>query len=326
VNTFPGIMRPRSLWRTLTSVLRLGRPKFLLGGIVLYGLGALAARVNGFELDWASYLWGQLAVLLIQLMTHYSNDYYDYLADVANPNPTRWSGGSRVLVRGELPRVTALWMAALMALLAILAMIGLARSMDVRSWTPAILVLLIMQALAWSYSSPPLRLHTRGLGEPAVVIIVPFSTPLSGYVVQTGQLAMLPVLLCVPLAMLLTVMLLTLEFPDEDGDHAVGKRSWVVIFGAQRIARLCSVLIVLAFATTFAGVALGIPTAVSKAWLLLVPLGLFQLARMLAGDWRRPAAWSRLEFGSVALFFLAVVLDLVSLYRASLDESGAGGP
>ena len=313
---------PKSFWRTLGAVVRLGRPKFLLGGVALYALGILAARVNGFQVDWDSAGWGQLAVLLIQLMTHYSNDYFDYLADVANPNPTRWSGGSRVLVRGELPCVAALWVAAFMALLAIVAMIGLALSMDARSWLPAILVLLIMQALAWSYSSPPLRLHTRGFGEPAVVIIVPFSTPLSGYVVQTGQFAVLPVLLCVPLAMLLTVMLLTLEFPDEDGDRAVGKRSWVVLFGAKKVAGLCSLLIVLAFATTFAGVALGIPGAVSKAWLLLLPLGLFQLARMLAGDWRRPSAWSRLEFGSVALFFLAVVLDLLALFRTGFNESG----
>ena len=38
-------------------------------------------------------------------MTHYANDYFDFEADRANQARTRWSGGSGVLARGELPAV-----------------------------------------------------------------------------------------------------------------------------------------------------------------------------------------------------------------------------
>lgn len=300
--------------------MRLGRPKFLLGGFALYGLGALAAHASGYGFDLAAYLWGQLAVTFIQSMTHYSNDYFDFEADAANHHPTRWSGGSRVLVRGQLPRWVALMVALLLAMLAagIIVILALGLGASVPSIAPVILS--IMLVLAWSYSSPPLRLHSRGFGEPTVVIIVPLLTPLSGFLIQAGELHPLPLLLCVPLSALLAAMLLTLEFPDAGGDHRVGKRSWVVLIGARRVAHLCGVLTVIGFAASFASVGLGAPEAVAAGWLALVPLGIFQLSRLLvAQDWQNPKTFSRLEFGAVALFFLAVVADLAALWHTLPD-------
>jgi hypothetical protein len=55
---------------------------------------------------------------------------------------------------------------------------------------------------------------------------------------------------------------------------------------------------------------------ITRSWLWLLPLAAFQLWRLVVGDWRRATAWTRLEFGAVALFFLALVLDLLSLYRS----------
>src|SRR5262249_51271129 len=92
----------------LGAFVKLGRPLFLGGGFVMYGLGAALAAYAGAALDWRRYAWGQLAVTSIQLATHYSNDYFDVAADRANTTPTRWSGGSRVLVDGGLPAWVAL--------------------------------------------------------------------------------------------------------------------------------------------------------------------------------------------------------------------------
>ncbi len=89
----------RSL-RLLVAFVRLGRPQFLVGGFVLYGLGAALAKAGGAPFDRALYAWGQVVVTLTQLMTHYANDYFDLEADRANLTPTRWSGGSRVLPGG----------------------------------------------------------------------------------------------------------------------------------------------------------------------------------------------------------------------------------
>src|SRR5690606_31279709 len=160
-------------FRLAVSMVRLGRPKFLLGGFALYGLGVLCAVALKIPFSLGAFVWGQLAVTAIQLTTHYSNDYFDYQADVANLTPTDWSGGSRVLVREEVPRVAALIASLVMASVACFAMavLVLREGLSLGVGLP---ILAIMLVLAWSYSSPPLRLHSRGLGAPTVAIVVPF--------------------------------------------------------------------------------------------------------------------------------------------------------
>ena len=100
----------RSLATVLFLALKMGRPLFLGGGFLLYGLGAAIAALNSPDgvIDGRLYLLGQAAVTAFQLMTHYANDYFDFEADKANLTPTPWSGGSRVLVGGGLPQATAL--------------------------------------------------------------------------------------------------------------------------------------------------------------------------------------------------------------------------
>lgn len=298
------------------SMIRLGRPKFLLGGVALYGLGVLCSISLGEPFLLEVFLWGQLAITAIQLTTHYSNDYFDYHADVANRTPTRWSGGSRVLVRAEIPRISALIAASICALVACLAMGLLVLGAGV---SPLIALPLLgaMLLLSWSYSSPPLRLHSRGLGEPTVAVVVPFLTPLSGFLLQTEKLHLLPVLFTLPLVALQLNMLFTLQFPDEQGDQSVGKNTWVILFGAQKIAWASSALIVGAFGFSFFFSGKLLPGLVSSAWLVLLPLGAFQVIRLLKGDFRRQKAWGSLAFGSVALFFLATVADLVVVAHAA---------
>lgn len=309
-----GVGRPPGWLPQLIALVQLGRPKFLLGGLALYALGGLLAVVQGDQLNGAAYWVGQLAVTSIQLMTHYSNDYFDYHADRKNQTPTRWSGGSRILVDGKLPRSVALHAALVLAALAggTILFIGF---WPTEPKPLAAGVLTLMLVLAWSYSAPPLSLHGRGLGEPTVMVVVPLLTPVLGFVMQTGRVERSIVLLSVPLCLLQLVMLLTLEFPDAAGDRAVGKRSWLVSFGPGPVAAACVALIVLAFAISYASGPLGAPAGIPRAWLWLAPLGLLQLARMLARDWRRPRAWEGLCFGAVSLFFLAIVVDLVALYR-----------
>src|SRR5262245_34529738 len=81
---------------------------FLLGGVVFYNLGVVIAQYAGAKLDWVTWGWGQFIVTLVQLMVHYSNDYFDIAADRQNQTSTRWSGGSRVLVLETIQPTTAL--------------------------------------------------------------------------------------------------------------------------------------------------------------------------------------------------------------------------
>jgi 1,4-dihydroxy-2-naphthoate polyprenyltransferase len=295
------------------ALVRLGRPVFLLGGLVLHALGVALAVQRGATISPAVALWGQLAVTAIQLMTHYSNDYFDFATDAANATPTRWSGGSRVLPGGELPRSVALVAALVCAALAVAAMIGLAGVLAHRS---VIVLLGLMLIGAWSYSSPPLRLHSRGLGESTVVLVVAIATPLVGYLGQTGRIDAAVASVCLPLALLQLGMLLTIELPDEAGDRATGKRTFVVGFGAARAVACTRLAVVASYAVLPGFVAVGLPSTVPIAMALTAPLAALQLWRLRAERWRDPSSWPALAFGSVALFFASMLAALLGVLLA----------
>jgi 1,4-dihydroxy-2-naphthoate octaprenyltransferase len=307
-----GSVAASSFLRNSLAVVRLGRPIFLVGGVALYGLGALAAVRRGHPFELSTFVFGQLAVSALQLMTHYANDYFDYEADKANRTPTRWSGGSRVLVNGELPRAVALRAALLVALAVPAALLGLALT-SARFPTHAIALVLAMQALAWSYSAPPLRLHSRGLGEVTTAVVVPMLMPLAGFVVQAGAPAWFPVTLAAPLALLQIVMLLTIEFPDSAGDRSTGKRTLVVLLGARTAAWLAALLVVFSLVLVAVRVGASSSARLTAAWGALLPLAAVHVVRLARGDFRRPESWESLAFGAVALYFLAMVAELLAL-------------
>jgi 1,4-dihydroxy-2-naphthoate polyprenyltransferase len=148
--------------RAVLDFVRLGRPEFLVGGFLMHGLGIAMARYVGTPLDFTAAIWGQLAITTTQLMTHYANEYFDLAADQANPTPTRWAGGSRVLVEGRIaPRV------ALITALALGVMgcgIALVLATLVKPGLLTFGLFVVPLLLAWSYSAPPFVLHSRGLG------------------------------------------------------------------------------------------------------------------------------------------------------------------
>jgi 1,4-dihydroxy-2-naphthoate octaprenyltransferase len=295
----------------LWAFIRLGRPLFLGGGVVLYALGAAAALADGAALDLRALLWGQAAVTAVQWMTHYGNDYFDLPHDRANRTPTAWSGGSRVLVEGRLrPR------AALIAALAFaVAALGVwsALAFAVGAAPAGLIAILAALGLAWSYSGPPLRLNARGFGEATLALIVPLLTPLTGYALQADRVGALPLLAAAPLMALQLAMRIIIDLPDAASDAATGKRTLVVRLGDERSARLHNGLIALAYATLPVLVLAGLPGVVALAAAGTAPLAMWQAWRMGRGAYLDPAAWDSLAFGGIALLMGTAAAELLAM-------------
>jgi len=303
------------VYKRLSAFVRLGRPVFLLGGFVLYGLGAAVAAHRGYALDWVSFAWGQLAVTSIQLMTHYSNDYFDLEADRANTTPTRWSGGSRVLPNAELPPWVALAAALTLAGVAALAAVVLHARVSARAPTSLLFAMLM---LAWEYSAPPLRLHSRGLGELNTALVVTLLVPLAGFALQARRLELLPLIAALPLCCLQFAMLLAVEFPDEASDAAVGKRTLVVRLGSRRASRLYVLALAFAYAVAIAAVPAGLPSSACLALLTGFPLaGWLAWQRVRQTDQR---AWGTVAFGTAALLTGSASLELAAFARLALTR------
>ncbi|HYP99002.1 MAG TPA: prenyltransferase [Polyangiaceae bacterium] len=291
------------------AFLKLGRPHFLIGGLLLFALGSALARTEGVVIDWRRYVWGQATITAAQWMTHYSNDYFDLAADRANSTPTRWSGGSRVLVGGLVTPRAALVAAAVLGTAALSAAGFLAARPDSPRFVFPLALLIVL--LSWCYSSPPLRLLSRGLGEATTVFVVTLLTPLLGFYVQSGGVRPVLFLACFPLCCLQLAMLLTIELPDAAGDAAQGKRTLVVRFGAEWAARCSAALLVVAFASLPILFMLGLPLRVALFAAFPAALGLWQAIRFARGAFRAATNWETLSLCSVVLFATTIVAELL---------------
>lgn len=295
--------------------IRLGRPLFLAGGFILYGLGVTIARYDGATINWPALVWGQVVVTAVQLMTHYSNDYFDLAADRANRSPTHWSGGSRVLADGLLPPWVALTAVGVSSLLAWIA--ALILTLVVQTGPLTLTLLSLAYLLCLSYSAPPVRLVSRGLGEVSGALIVPGLTTLVGYYLQSGRLSWLPVLAVIPLGWLQLAMLLAVAFPDAEGDRAAGKRTLVVRWGGARAAGLYLTALMAAYASLPFLVIVGLPAQVVGAAGLGLPLAAWLVWRVRQGDWADPQKWGRLAFWTIGLLMATAAAELVAFLSSA---------
>ena len=148
--------------------LRTTRLPFLSATFVPVLLGIAIAASHG-AFDWWLALLTVLGAAFAHLGINVANDIFDTLsgADEANPTPTQFSGGSRVLVY-DLLTLRQL-MALDVALFAGAILIGL-----YLVWATQSTTLLAIGAagvvIGLAYTAPPLKLVYRGLGEIAVAL------------------------------------------------------------------------------------------------------------------------------------------------------------
>lgn len=309
----------QSTWQRVGYFIRLGRPLHLVGGFVFHGLGIAMALFLGTTVNWMAAVWCQVAISATQLMTHYSNDYFDQDADAANRTPTRWASGSRVLPNGLLPPRTALTSALFFGSMALVATAVLTTLVPAPLFTFGLLLSAIF--LAWNYSSPPLWLNRRGLGEITAALLVPGLTTLLGFQVQIGQVTLLPILAVVPLCAFQFAMLLSVNFPDAAGDVLVNKRTLVVIYGPERMAHFFVALLAFPYLSLPLLVWLGLPLAVAWAVLAGVPLAVWQGWRICQGAATNPALWDTLAFWCIALLMVTALLETAVFLTLSTNIS-----
>jgi 1,4-dihydroxy-2-naphthoate octaprenyltransferase len=282
------------------AFVRLSRPKFLVGGFAGFALGAAIAAYEGTPVTLARYAAGQAMVTAFHLMTHYANDYFDRSSD-RHGEPTAFSGGSGVLVSGDLSPRTALVAALACAAIGLVAVAGFARAgQPVTAWIGA-----AIGALAWSYSAPPLRLADRGLGEADTAAVVAVLVPLAGYAVFTGTVDGLALAATLAPACAMFAMMLAVEWPDREADAAGGKRNLLVRFGPAAAARMAAAGALLIVPALFVAIGRGAPWLGAAFALLLVPL-----VAGFIGWFRSQRSPVELAARGVALFLLTVVFEL----------------
>jgi 1,4-dihydroxy-2-naphthoate octaprenyltransferase len=286
--------------QTLILIIRLSRPLFLLGAVLVYALGAGIARYLGVEIDWAIYLLGQTWVTLLQLSTHYLNEYFDAPADAANPNRTPFSGGSGVIGPGKLQRSTALVLAVGCLTVVASLTVLLIRQGTMSPTTLFVMVLIFLGA--FFYSVPPVRLASTGYGELTTSILVANLLPALAFLLQTGELHRLLAMSTFPLTALHLAMMLAFQLPDYINDLKFDKKTLMVRLGWQRGMTLHNALILSAYLLLALAVSFGLPFAIAWPSFLTLPIGLLQIWQMRrVADGAKPN-WTTLTITPLILF------------------------
>jgi 1,4-dihydroxy-2-naphthoate octaprenyltransferase len=245
------------------------RLPFLTATIVPVFLGlAAAAYDRHFSLGLAALT--LLGALAVHLGLNVTNDIFDGLSgvDAVNFTPTKFSGGSRVLQYGLVTMRQMIALAAVFYAVAItVGLVLVAISGLGLLWLGVAGVL-----ISYFYTAPPLRLVHRGLGELCVALGFGPIMVLGTYFVQTGQYALRPLILSIPVAILVMLILYANEVPDRFADAKAGKRTLVVRMQPATVIRGYVAAVAVAYLVVIAGVVSGVlpwPTLIS---LLTSPL------------------------------------------------------
>lgn len=282
----------------LGPLIRLGRPKFLFHSLLALCAGTELAVHAGARPDTAL-----LALVLAfgccaHLMTYYCNDYFDLEADRANPAPTAWSGGSRVLTDRAVTPTAALG-TAFVLLLASVVLLTLLPTPGTRLLAAGFLL------LAWFYTAPPLRLNYRAAGELACALSLHGLLPLLACLAQLGGIPATAWACVGALAAFQYLQLLVLNLADLHGDLRVGKITVAGVLGPRRTVRLYAAGQALTYtALAAAGLTGVIPVWTTVLLLATLPLPWAAARAMRTGDLTTPtttAATLQLPLASAAV-------------------------
>jgi 1,4-dihydroxy-2-naphthoate octaprenyltransferase len=230
------------------------RPAFL----TLTAVGVLLGWACAWQAGNPFNLTAGLATLLLALLAHAGanviNDYHDQASDAVNGDRLYpFTGGSRFIQNHLMtPQATALW-----GYLLLLSVVSGGLWLLHHAGDGLLLIGLLGLLLAWAYSSPPLRLSARSLGEVAVAGGWALVVMGSDYV-QRHQFAEAPLFAGMAFGLLVAAVLFINEFPDLRADAATGKHTLVARLGARRASFAYLVVVTAAVSTLLSGIFLGV--------------------------------------------------------------------
>jgi 1,4-dihydroxy-2-naphthoate octaprenyltransferase len=205
----------------------LSRPPFHTVGVLPFILGTfLAWKVDGVFSS-TIFMLGVLAVILILLSTYHAGEYFDHEEDKISKK--------------------------------IFAAIGIFLQFVLKTG-PYTLVLGCLGAFpGFFYSTRPIRLVERGVGELFIGFCYGWLPVASGFYIQTGYINPIIHWMGVPIGLTIFNVILLNEFPDFIADSTVGKRNLLVRLGMQKGETLYITLSLLALMAMFLSVAAGVP-------------------------------------------------------------------
>lgn len=226
--------------------IKAARVPFFTATIVPITLGSVIAWHGTSAFSWIRFILAMFGGVLVHAGTNLANDYFDHISgcDEGNPNPTPFSGGSRVIQDG-LIRPGQILLAA-SASFVIGGTIGLYLN-HICKGNVILIIGIVGVLLGVFYTAKPLRIGYGTFGELAVGIGFGPLMVMGSYYVQAESLPIDVFLASLPIGILIALVLYINEFPDYAADKKVGKKTLVVLLGKKKAIVLYHALLALAY-------------------------------------------------------------------------------
>lgn len=231
------------------------RPPFLVVTLVGCLIGVATAYASGLNIITSTAVVTVVFALMAHAGINVLNDYYDALSGTDANNSERiypFTGGSRFIQNGVLSmRETALYGVLLIAVVVVAGLWLTSVSAPNLFW-----IGVAGLVIGWTYSAPPLKLNSRGMGEACVWAGFALLA-IGADFVQRGQFAAMPLIAVAGYALLVTNILYINQFPDRKADAAAGKHHWVVRLGASRARWGYLMMVIMAYGWLVTAVIIG---------------------------------------------------------------------
>jgi 1,4-dihydroxy-2-naphthoate octaprenyltransferase len=222
------------------------RPPFLSASALSIVLGATIAWTSTGTFAWDLFFLTFIAGICIHAGTDAANDYFDHLSgndDINTEFASPFTGGSRMIQMGYITPGEVIKVS--LAMFTIAGIIGI-----YLTFLKGIMILIlggIGILSGFFYSAPPIKLASRGLGEPIVGLNFGILLALGSYYVQTQSIVLEPIITSVPISLLIIGVLWINEFPDYNADKGVGKRTLVVRIGRRKASIVYTLIIIFSY-------------------------------------------------------------------------------
>jgi 1,4-dihydroxy-2-naphthoate octaprenyltransferase len=272
-----------SIKETILGWFILSRPPFHIVGILPFILGSfLAYRLTSvFNLE--VFILGVSGVIMIMLSTYHSGEYFDYKGDILSNqlHKNQFAGGTRMLPSGKINPAIPLWTSVITFIVA--AAIGIILQFVYKTGTYTLVLGALGAFPGFFYSTPPVRLVKRGVGEIFIGFCYGWLPVASAYYIQTGTIAPIIHLLAIPIGLSIINVILLNEFPDYEADRATDKKNLLYRTGKQKGLVLYMAISLLTSLTMLTSVFWGVPFKVIYFYLPFLIISLLIIAMALRG-------------------------------------------
>lgn len=272
-----------SLAATLQDWFRLSRPPFHTVGIFPFILGTLLAYKFNAVFNGEIFILGISGVILVMLSTYHSGEYFDYKVDLiaGRFHNNQFAGGTRTLQKGKISRTIPLWTSIVSVVAALF--IGFILQFGYKTGTYTLLLGCLGALPGFFYSTEPVRLVKRGVGELFIGFCYGWLPIASAYYIQTGAIAPLINIMWLPIGLSIFNVILLNEFPDYEADVATAKKNLLYRIGKAKGILVYIVFAILTSLAMFAAPTWGVPFKIIYFYLPFFLVSLYIIFQLFRG-------------------------------------------